>query len=91
MTVTSEALSLALTQDECEVVQRVWKFSQILCAAGLLYPEHVGDFMEKPWKWQPEFDLWHAHGCPDLAGDAGKFDAFSAAGLRLFDDTQEGA
>jgi hypothetical protein len=85
----SEALSLALNPDECEVVQKVWKFSRILCAAGVMDSDQLGDFMEKPWKWQPEFDLWHAHGRPDLDGSAEKFDAFAGACLRLFDDTEE--
>lgn len=49
--------SLLLTQDEERAVQKVWRFSRILCAAGVLDNEQLGDYMDKPWKWQREFDL----------------------------------
>ena len=73
--------SLLLTQDEERAVQKVWRFSRILQAAGVLDNEQLGDYMDRPWKWQQEFDLWHSRGCPDLEGDAGAFDAFAAAVL----------
>lgn len=83
---SSEAFSLALTKDECEVVQKVWQFSRLMLAAGILDLEQLGDYMEKPWKWQPEFEIWFQHGCPDLDDKAEKFDAFAEACFSLFEE-----
>ena len=83
--------TLRLTLGEEQAVQKVWQFSRILCAAGVLDYEQLGDYMDKPWKWQQEFDIWHCRGCPDLDGDAGAFDAFAEVLRRLFDDTEDGA
>ena len=74
--------NLLLTQAECQTVQKVWQFSRILCAAGLLDDDHVGHYMEKPWKWQTEFEIWQVRGCPDLDGDAEAFDAFADAAAK---------
>jgi hypothetical protein len=34
-------------------------------------PENIVDFLEKPWHWQTEYDLWVAHGQPMYFGDPG--------------------
>ena len=73
--------ALVPTGEEHQVVLRLWDFSRILRAAGLLDDDQLGYFFEKPWKWQPEYDLWVAHGRPDLDGDAGAFDAFAEAAV----------
>ena len=33
--------------------------------------ENIIDFLEKPWHWQTEYDLWVACGQPMYSGDPG--------------------
>lgn len=75
---TTTALS-DLTGAEHRSALRLWDFSRVLVAAGLLDDDQVGYFFEKPWKWEREHAVWRAHGCPDLNGDADRFDAFAEA------------
>lgn len=82
-TMTAQTPTLELTQDEHRAVLRLWEFSRILRAAGLLDDDQVGYFFEKPWKWEREHALWQSRGCPDLDGDAGAFDAFAEAAAQV--------
>lgn len=72
-------MSLIENNDELHAVQRVWNFSRILRAAGLLPEDQLGHYFEKPWKWDREYRVWQARGCPDLDGDACLFDDFARA------------
>lgn len=63
-TMTAQTPTLSLTQGEHEAVLRLWDFSRILIAAGLLDDDQVGYFLEKPWKWEREHALWQAAGRP---------------------------
>ena len=78
MSTTQTTLS-DLTWVEHRAALRLWEFSRILRAAGLLDDDQVGYFFEKPWKWEREHAVWQSHGCPDLDGDADRFDAFAEA------------
>ena len=72
-------MSLIASDSEHNAVRRVWEFSRILRAAGLLDDDQLDYYFEKPWKWDREFALWHGMGRPDLDGDAEAFDAFAEA------------
>jgi hypothetical protein len=75
-------MSLIASDSEYNAVQRVWKFSRILRAAGLLPADQLDYYFEKPWKYDREFAVWHSMGCPDLDGDACRFDAFAEAAAK---------
>jgi len=48
------------------------EFLQAMIAAGEFRdPERVLDFLEKPYKWQDEYDCWLANGKPLDASEVG--------------------
>lgn len=51
-----------ISPGEREVIGRVYSFGMILQAASALPPNEL-EFWEKPWKWQPEYEIWLKSGC----------------------------
>jgi len=61
--------ALAASDAEREVVGRVYEFGLVLRAAGLM-PADEGEYFERPWKWQGEYESWLGAGRP-WPGEAG--------------------
>jgi len=65
-----------------DVVARLFNFAVVLRAAGLM-PRDEDEYFERPWKWDPEYRAWIAHGQPspeDWLTD--RFAAFTADALK---------
>lgn len=61
--VGGRASALAASDAERETVGRVYEFGLVLRAAGLM-PADEGEYFERPWKWQPEYESWLGAGMP---------------------------
>lgn len=46
------------------VIAKVYSFGMILHAASALPPDER-EYWEKPWKWQPEYEIWLDSGSPN--------------------------
>jgi hypothetical protein len=75
-----EDVSLARGADR-DVVARLFNFAVVLRAAGLM-PRDEDEYWERPWKWDPEYRAWTAHGQPS-PGDwlTDRFAAFTTAAV----------
>lgn len=49
--------------DDREAVSRIFGFATVLREAGAL-AEDTDQYFERPWKWQPEYELWLQAGSP---------------------------